>query len=264
MKILHYYRKTETPHSLLASIREQLSQLQLPSDAHDDDDEGGVVVPDVVSVETESCFNVQVDSEDGYLDDESTARLEWLLRETFDPDGLRLERSAFDAGHGPGCLVVSYVIFEFGPRMAFTSAFSSNATSICAACGLSSIGRLERSRRYRVSFSSRGVVSDAILSSIKGMLHDRMTEEEYVLPITTFESGAIVRPVVRVPIMDEGREALVRINDERGLGFDDFDLDFYTHMFKVRCDGGGRGKGKVTTAFHRDVLDPLGLAAIPI
>ena len=65
------------------------------------------------------------------------------------------------------------------------------------------------------------------------MLHDRMTEEEYATPISTFDSGAKVEPVVRVPIMEEGRSALEKINKERGLGFDDFDLDYYTQLFKV-------------------------------
>ena len=240
MKIIHYYRVTDAPHSLLPSIREQLSQ-QLPSSS-DGGGGGGEEVPaavEIASIETESCFNVQVDTEDGYLDGVSTERLEWLLRETFDRDGLRLERSAFDdagVGLGPGCPAASssVAVLEFGPRMTFTSAFSSNATSICAACGLTSISRLEKSRRYRVSFANNATPSDEVISKIRGMLHDRMTEEEYAEPIKTFESGATVKPVVRVPIMTEGREALVRINDERGLGFDDFDLDFYTDMFKVR------------------------------
>jgi len=247
MKIIHYYRKTDAPHSLLPSIREQLSRL--PSD-------GGEVPAEIASIETESCFNVLVDSEDGYLDGVSTERLEWLLRETFDRDGLRLERSAFaiDGDDAPvGCLAAFVVVYEFGPRMTFTSAFSSNATSICAACGLPSITRLERSRRYRVSFAT--TPSDAVISKIRGMLHDRMTEEEYVEPITTFESGATVKPVVMVPIMTEGRDALVKINNERGLGFDDFDLDFYTDMFKVRrvCMEVGDGERER----ERKTIDPV-------
>ena len=68
------------------------------------------------------------------------------------------------------------------------------------------------------------------------MLHDRMTEEEYTTPISTFDSGAKVEPVVRVPIMEEGRSALEKINNERGLGFDDFDLDYYTQLFKVSAN----------------------------
>ena len=215
MKIIHYYRKTETPHSLLPSIKEQLSQLSSSSKVED-------ASTKILSIETESCFNVQIDDE---LDTTSTERLEWLLRETFEKDGLRLETSTFD-GDSAGTLVA-----EFGPRMTFTSAFSSNATSICAACGLTSITRLERSKRYKFTFSS--AVSSVTEAALKKMLYDRMTEEEYLKPLTTFESGAKTEPVVWVPIMEEGRKALEKINNEKGLGFDDFDLDFYTELFKV-------------------------------
>ena len=33
--------------------------------------------------------------------------------------------------------------------------------------------------------------------------------------------------------MTGGRAALEQVNTERGLGFDDFDLDYYTVLFKV-------------------------------
>ena len=218
MKIIHYYRRTETPHSLLPSIKEQLTQSSDTTLSND--------ATKISSIDTESCFNVQLTND---LDATSTERLEWLLRETFEKDGLKLEVSTFStstSGDDDTTLVV-----EFGPRMTFTSAFSSNATSICAACGLSSITRLERSKRYKFTFSSSP--SSHTINAIKKMLHDRMTEEEYVCPLTTFESGVKTESVVRVPIMEEGRAALERINKERGLGFDEFDLDFYTDLFKV-------------------------------
>ena len=101
---------------------------------------------------------------------------------------------------------------EFGPRMTFTSAFSSNAVSICAACGLSGVNRLERSLRYKFHATS-SLTGDAI-DLIKTMLHDRMTEEEYVKPVDSFDAGVETSPVVTVPIMAEGRKALERINKE--------------------------------------------------
>jgi len=66
------------------------------------------------------------------------------------------------------------------------------------------------------------------------MLHDRMTEEEYVKPVDSFDAGVETSPVITVPIMAEGRRALERINKEMGLGFDDFDLDYYTNLFKEK------------------------------
>ena len=46
---------------------------------------------------------------------------------------------------------------------------------------------------------------------------------------TTFDNGASAAPVTTVPIMEQGRAALEKINGEKGLGFDDFDLD------KIAC-----------------------------
>ena len=94
------------------------------------------------------------------------------------------------------------------------------------------IDRLELSRRYRFSLSES--LSDKAIKALKKMLHDKMTEEEYTVPLTTFDSGAHPEPVQTIPIMENGRAALEKVNEERGLGFDDWDLDYYTKLFKVR------------------------------
>ena len=214
-KILHYYRETEPSHSLLPSIKEQLKSIGLSSDAEL-----------LTSVQTESCFNVQIEGRDG-LNKEETQRLEWLLAETFERSKLRLEKSAFEDSK------TNVLSVEFGPRMTFTSAFSSNAVSICQACALTSITRLERSKRFCFHLSPSASLSDEAVGVIKGMLHDRMTEQIYVEPIQTFKTDVITKDITTVPIMKEGRKALEKINAEMGLGFDDFDLDYYTNLFKV-------------------------------
>lgn len=152
-------------------------------------------------------------------------RLEWLLAETFEPDKLQLEKSTFGE--------VSEKVWqvEFGPRLTFTSAFSSNAVSICEACSIP-MDRLELSKRYR--FNVKGTLSEQAIGILRSLLHDRMTEEEYEKPLSSFENGSQAKPVETVPIMEEGREALERINKEKGLGFDDFDLDYYTSLFKEK------------------------------
>ena len=222
MTILHYYRETEAPHSLLPSIKEQLKSLHLSDDADA-----------ILSIATESCFNVQTSEA---LNDEQTSRLQWLLAETFESQKLRLETSIFqvDADGNTDGNTNSDVItmdLEYGPRMTFASAFSSNAVSICQACGLSTIDRLERSRRFRFTLSK--ALSPRALIDIHDILHDRMTEQEYKEPINTFDVNVITEEVTTVPIMEEGRAALEKINKEKGLGFDDFDLDYYTNLFKV-------------------------------
>ena len=211
-KIVHYYRKTEPSHSLLPSSKDHLKDLGLTEDAEK-----------ISGVETESCFNVQMKAE---LSDLQKERLEWLLAETFDKGNLLYESSAFDM-EKPSFPVW---IVEFGPRMTFTSAFSSNAVSICKACDLP-IDRLELSCRYRYTLSMS--LSDEAVKALKSMLHDRMTEEEYTAALTSFDSGAHPEPVQKIPIMEQGRPALEKINGEKGLGFDNFDLDYYTKLFKV-------------------------------
>eukprot|EP00559_Dactyliosolen_fragilissimus_P000909 CAMPEP_0184855730 /NCGR_PEP_ID=MMETSP0580-20130426/866_1 /TAXON_ID=1118495 /ORGANISM="Dactyliosolen fragilissimus" /LENGTH=1315 /DNA_ID=CAMNT_0027350309 /DNA_START=32 /DNA_END=3979 /DNA_ORIENTATION=+ len=210
-KIHHYYRETEPSHSLLPSLKEQLKALALEYD-------GNLIA----SVRTETCFNVQMEDK---LDEEETSTLEWLLAETFEKSNLRLECSAFNECHGT-------LTMEFGPRMTFTSAFSSNAVSICTACNLDKISRLEKSRRYQFITSSK--LSDKAIIVIKGILHDRMTEQPYDKPIETFDTNVETKGVKTIPIMEEGRTALERVNAEMGLGFDDFDLDYYTNLFKVK------------------------------
>ena len=231
MTILHYYRETEAPHSLLPSIKEQLKSLHLSDDADA-----------ILSIATESCFNVQTSET---LNDQQNCRLQWLLAETFESQKLRLETSIFQVGTttgttttgtgtGTGTTTTGNVItmdLEYGPRMTFASAFSSNAVSICQACGLSTIDRLERSRRFR--FTLNKALSPRALIDIHDILHDRMTEQEYKEPINTFDVNVVTEEVTTVPIMEEGRAALEKINKEKGLGFDDFDLDYYTNLFKV-------------------------------
>jgi phosphoribosylformylglycinamidine synthase len=225
MSVAHYYRKTEPSHSLLPSIKEELKRLGLTEDADK-----------IRLVETESCFNIETT---GDLSERQIGRLEWLLAETFERDALRLEKSVFDAEQPRNGDAV-FVTFEFGPRMAFTSAFSSNAVSICRACDLP-VSRLELSRRYRFVLATTGDggggggrLSPAAVETIKSMLHDKMTEEQYEKPLTTFDSGAQPAPTRIIPIMEKGRAALEEINKEMGLGFDDFDLDYYTDLFRVR------------------------------
>ena len=208
-KIVHYYRKTEPSHSLLPSIREELKDLGLSEESAKID-----------RVETESCFNVLAEKDLAAGEQE---KLEWLLAETFDRDALSLETSGLVGDD------TSWVV-EFGPRLTFTSAFSSNAVSICQACALP-VTRLELSRRYR--FVLKEALNDKAVATIKTILHDRMTEEEYKEPLSSFDAGATPKPVETIPIMAEGRAALEKINKEMGLGFDDFDLDYYTKIFKV-------------------------------
>ena len=121
----------------------------------------------VTSVEHEICYNVELSAE---LDGEAERRLLWLLAETFEPAATARE-SFLGASD----------VLEVGPRLSFSTAWCSNALSICAACGLTQVARVEQSRRYKLTTASP--LSAAQRAAALASLHDRMTEAVYEAPL---------------------------------------------------------------------------------
>ncbi len=171
-------------------------------------------------LDTEYCFNIEVSEP---LSDRDSGVLSWLLAETFDGGGFG-RSSVLDPSQG--------VLVEVGPRMSFTTAWSTNAVSICRACGVFAVQRIERSRRYLLTTAQPLPADD--LTKFLAAVHDRMTECRYHEPLVGFESGAHPEPVYEVQVIEEGRSALEKINREMGLAFDDWDLDYYTDLFANR------------------------------
>ncbi len=156
----------------------------------------------------------------------------WILRETFEPSQTRPGGSFLSDALAAGKDGLVGQIFEVGPRLTFSTAYSSNAVSVCQACGLTGINRLERSRRYLVW--TKTPLSEAQAKAFLHEVHDRMTEMPYPEPMETFETGITPEPTQVVPIIEEGRAALEALNGKLGLGFDDWDLDYYTNLFTNR------------------------------
>jgi phosphoribosylformylglycinamidine synthase len=172
---------------------------------------------DIEDIETEFCFNIETS---GPLAEGELKVLRWLLAETFEPQNFS-DRSFLEGD-------AHY--FEVGPRLSFTTAWSANAISICHACGLQKVVRIERSRRYKL-VGSRKAEEDLIVRLFPQLIHDRMTECLYLGPLATFETGIRPEPIKIIPVMEEGKQALVQINKELGLGFDEWDIDYYYRLF---------------------------------
>ena len=172
---------------------------------------GGVID----SITTEQCFNVEVTSP---LTDDEMTTLQWLLRETFEPDQFAESTSLTGA------------VVEVGPRLAFQSAWSTNAVGICGNCGLEKVTRLERSRRFQLNTSAP--ISDEAKIAFASIVHDRMTECVYDEPLATFTTDASPEEVYTVPVLAEGRAALERVDKEMGLAFDEEDFDYYLTLFR--------------------------------
>ncbi|MFZ5997602.1 MAG: phosphoribosylformylglycinamidine synthase [Nitrospirota bacterium] len=208
-KLLHRYRTPALSlykkNVLLKAVREKID-------------------PAVENIETEFCFNIDT-SEPLTADELKT--LQWLLAETFEPQ--HFSDNSFLTHHASRA--TDHGIIEVGPRMTFTTAWSTNAVSICHACGLTKINRIERSRRYKLIRSRNREAGSRNEADFLQLIHDRMTECLYPEPLTTFETGITPEPVRIVPLIEEGRSALVRINKEMGLGFDEWDIEYYYNLF---------------------------------
>lgn len=179
------------------------------------------------TVVREDCFNVLLAGGEGALTDEGRGVLEWLLAETYEPAALTTVPHLAAPGGAGGAVV------EVGPRLNFQTAWSSNAVSICAACGVGGISRLERSRRYLLA-GPGGVPVGAdtpAAAAFAAAVHDRMTETVYGVPLTSMDSGMTPAATYTIPLLAEGRAALEAVNTEMGLGFDDWDLQYYYDLF---------------------------------
>jgi phosphoribosylformylglycinamidine synthase len=145
----------------------------LPSATHDSllDTAHRAIGPEIESIEAEYCFYIETDRD---FRNQELKILDWLLSETFEPHRYGLA-SFLDDRVGE--------ILEVGPRMTFTTAWSTNAVSICHACGLTAARRIERSRRFLLRSGSPidGPARNEVLAS----LHDRMTECGYPEPLST-------------------------------------------------------------------------------
>ncbi|MEQ2289865.1 hypothetical protein AMECASPLE_037597, partial [Ameca splendens] len=116
----------------------------------------------------------------------------------------------------------------------FSTAWSTNSVSICHSAGLSNVTRVEQSRRFLIK-PKNGQSASEFSGDVKKLiecLHDSMTECVYQHPITSFTVETRPQPVFEVDILGKGRAALETANHELGLGFDSWDLDYYTSMFQ--------------------------------
>jgi phosphoribosylformylglycinamidine synthase len=156
----------------------------------------------------ERCFYVETSAP---FSPEELEILHWLLSETFEPSCFG-RSSQLQPGKGS--------IIEVGPRLNFATAFSTNAVGICHACGLTKVIRLEQSRRMVLPIGTDPADH-----------YDRMTQFLYPQPLETFATGMVPDSVHIVPLIEEGIEALRRINLSMGLGMDKWDLEFYFDLF---------------------------------
>ncbi|KAF7203424.1 phosphoribosylformylglycinamidine synthase isoform X1 [Nothobranchius furzeri] len=178
-----------------------------------------------LSVTTELCYNVELTGSES-LSAEQKEVLLWLFRPLLQVEPLSEEPNLIEGSEER--------LVEIGPRLNFSTAWSTNAVSICQSAGLANVTRVELSRRFLIKPKNGQSVSElgADVKKVIECLHDSMTECVYQHPIMSFTVETKPQAVFEVDILGKGRSALERANDELGLAFDSWDLDYYTSMFQ--------------------------------
>ena len=115
----------------------------------------------------ETCFNVEVIEP---LTPKELETLSWLLSETFEAQNFA--RESFLSG----------AKVEVGPLLNVATPWNTNALSICHACGLTKITRIEKS--IRTPFNSQAQADNAAIG-----LFDKMTQMIYPEPLRNFDTG---------------------------------------------------------------------------
>ncbi|MBI4090840.1 MAG: phosphoribosylformylglycinamidine synthase, partial [Candidatus Komeilibacteria bacterium] len=149
----------------------------------------------------------------GPLSEQEQQKLQWLIRETFEPSNTGTEPH-----------LAATEIVEIGPRLSIETPFSSNAVAICQAMGLGHVTRIERTRRHR---TSKDYPADVLIRTHL----DRMTEQPYRNGIKSFDTGITPEDVRIIDLLGRGKKALEEINSALGLGMDARDIEYYYRLF---------------------------------
>ncbi|MDR3086741.1 MAG: phosphoribosylformylglycinamidine synthase, partial [Azoarcus sp.] len=113
------------------------------------------------------------------------------------------------------------------PRLGTISPWSSKASDIARQCGFDKLTRIERGIAYFIDGSG------GMLSSAPACLHDRMTESV----LAGFDEADALfqhytpQPLIRVDVIDGGREALTEANARLGLALSGDEIDYLLENF---------------------------------
>jgi phosphoribosylformylglycinamidine synthase len=120
------------------------------------------------------------------------------------------------------------------PRPGTLSPWSSKATDIAHNCGLTAITRVERGVAYRVRSVDGLALSDDDRAALVPLVHDRMVEA--VLDDFAAVEGLFAhvppRPLTTIPLLGQGRAALVEANATLGLALADDEIDYLERSFR--------------------------------
>ena len=123
------------------------------------------------------------------------------------------------------------------PRLGTISPWASKATDIAHNTGLDAVARIERGTRYvvtaRTALRGDRPLPESGIDRVAAVLHDRMTEsviDPASDPARLF-ADLPGKPMQTVPVLRQGRAALVRANASMGLALADDEIDYLVAAF---------------------------------
>ncbi len=134
---------------------------------------------------------------------------------------------------------VTGILQIVAPRPGTISPWSSKATDIAHICGLAQIVRIERVVEFAFDIDNAAlakplmVLSAAQLATLRGKIHDRMTQVcfDHLDACAALFSHAAPKPMTSVPVLAQGRAALVEANTSLGLALADDEIDYLVKNF---------------------------------
>jgi phosphoribosylformylglycinamidine synthase len=119
------------------------------------------------------------------------------------------------------------------PRPGTLSPWSSKATDIAHICGLSQLVRIERVIAYTVDPGADVAVLTPQLPALQARLHDRMTQAVFadLAGCAALFRHETPRALTSVPVLAEGRAALVAANRTLGLALAEDEVDYLVKAF---------------------------------
>jgi phosphoribosylformylglycinamidine synthase len=124
-------------------------------------------------------------------------------------------------------------LFLVIPRIGTISPWASRATDIANNCGLANVLRLERGIAYFISTSTGAPLSDAEKNSLKTQIHDRMTEQVFgdLNDAQKLYHSAQPAPLSTIDILQGGKSALEKANNDMGLALSPDEVDYLLENF---------------------------------
>ncbi len=120
------------------------------------------------------------------------------------------------------------------PRPGTISPWSSKATDIARICGLSQIQRIERVVAFTVDTGGVALTPEQS-RQLAARLHDRMTQTAFEDwdSLSVLFSQQTPRPLHTIPVLSEGRPALVSANQSLGLALAEDEIDYLLQSFQT-------------------------------